>query len=81
MSVLLPIGVFSRMTYLSINALRHYYEIGLLLSAVVDSGTGYRLYEPQQVRTAQVHSTASRPGYASRAYPSGVGSSRYCIAQ
>jgi DNA-binding transcriptional MerR regulator len=54
MVVLLPIGDFSRMTYLSVKALRHYHEIGLLDPADVDATSGYRLYQPQQIPTAQV---------------------------
>ena len=54
MAVLLTIGDFSRMTYLSVKALRHYHEIGLLEPADVDPDTGYRLYRPSQVPTAQV---------------------------
>ena len=53
MAVLLSIGDFSRMTYLSVKALRHYHDLGLLVPAEVDPGTGYRLYEPGQVGTAQ----------------------------
>ncbi|WP_028935305.1 MerR family transcriptional regulator [Pseudonocardia spinosispora] len=54
MSVLLTIGDFSRMTYLSVKALRHYHDIGLLEPAAVDPASGYRLYQPDQVATAQV---------------------------
>lgn len=54
MATLLSIGDFSRMTYLSVKALRHYHEIGLLEPADVDAATGYRLYRPRQVPTAQV---------------------------
>ena len=54
MSTLVTIGDFSRMTYLSVKALRHYHEIGLLEPADVDRATGYRLYRPDQVLTAQV---------------------------
>lgn len=54
MTALLTIGDFSRMTYLSVKALRHYHEIGLLEPADVDPSTGYRLYRPSQVPTAQV---------------------------
>ena len=49
----LSIGDFSRMTYLSIKALRHYHELGLLEPADVDPRTGYRLYDTAQVPTAQ----------------------------
>jgi len=54
MQVRLTIGDFSRMTLVSIKALRHYHELGLLTPAVVDPVSGYRLYEPGQVATAQV---------------------------
>jgi DNA-binding transcriptional MerR regulator len=54
MPVLLTIGDFSRMTYLSVKALRHYHEIGLLAPADVDPASGYRLYRPDQVAPAQV---------------------------
>ena len=36
MSTRLPIGDFSRMTHLSIKALRHYHEVGVLVPAEVD---------------------------------------------
>jgi DNA-binding transcriptional MerR regulator len=54
MEILLPIGDFSRMTYLSVKALRHYHEVGLLEPAKVDTATGYRFYDASQVPTAQV---------------------------
>jgi DNA-binding transcriptional MerR regulator len=54
MDVLVPIGDFSRMTYLSVKALRHYHEVGLLEPARIDPASGYRLYETSQVATAQV---------------------------
>ena len=46
---LMPIGRFSRQTGLSVKALRHYAELGLLPPAAVDPDTGYRLYETAQV--------------------------------
>ena len=54
MDVLLSIGDFSRMTYLSVKALRHYHDVDLLEPASVDPSTGYRFYRPSQVATAQV---------------------------
>ena len=46
MDVLLTIGEFSKMTYLSVKALRHYHDVGLLEPALVDPATGYRHYAP-----------------------------------
>jgi DNA-binding transcriptional MerR regulator/effector-binding domain-containing protein len=54
MTTLVPIGDFSRMTHLSIKALRHYHDVGILEPARVDPSSGYRYYEPAQVTTAQV---------------------------
>lgn len=54
MTVRLPIGDFSRMTYLSVKTLRHYHDLGLLVPVEVDPSSGYRLYDPAQVPTAQV---------------------------
>ena len=54
MEVLLPIGDFSRMTYLSVKTLRHYHELGLLDPERIDAATGYRFYNPSQVSVAQV---------------------------
>jgi DNA-binding transcriptional MerR regulator/effector-binding domain-containing protein len=54
MQVQLAIGDFSRMTYLSVKALRHYHEVGLLAPSRVDPATGYRQYDVSQVPVAQV---------------------------
>jgi DNA-binding transcriptional MerR regulator len=54
MRVRLTIGDFSRMTLLSVKALRHYHEIGLLEPVAVDPDSGYRIYDADQVPTAQV---------------------------
>ena len=51
---LLSIGDFSRMTHLSVKALRHYHDVGLLEPAEIDRSSGYRFYQPSQVATAQV---------------------------
>jgi DNA-binding transcriptional MerR regulator len=49
---LLPIGRFARLTGLSIKALRHYAEIGLLEPDHVDEASGYRYYALAQARRA-----------------------------
>lgn len=54
MTALLPIGEFSRLTFLSVKALRHYHEVGVLVPAHVDRSTGYRSYRTDQVGTAQL---------------------------
>jgi DNA-binding transcriptional MerR regulator len=51
---LLNIGAFATATGLSIPALRHYDEIGLLKPAHVDSGSGYRRYAPRQIEQARL---------------------------
>jgi DNA-binding transcriptional MerR regulator len=53
MDVRLTIGEFSKMTYLSVKALRHYHDVGLLTPDMVDPATGYRRYASSQVTTAQ----------------------------
>jgi DNA-binding transcriptional MerR regulator len=42
------------MTHLSVKALRHYHDVGLLEPAEVDRSSGYRFYEASQVPVAQV---------------------------
>jgi DNA-binding transcriptional MerR regulator len=49
---LLPIGRFAVSVRLSVKALRHYDELGLLEPAFVDAATGYRYYAPAQAREA-----------------------------
>jgi DNA-binding transcriptional MerR regulator len=51
--VILSIGEFSKMTYLSVKALRHYHDVGLLEPVDIDPATGYRRYAASQVATAQ----------------------------
>src|SRR3977135_1716960 len=50
---LLPIGRFARLAGLSVGALRHYDELGLLRPADVDRFTGYRRYGRGQLGTAR----------------------------
>jgi DNA-binding transcriptional MerR regulator len=54
MAARVSIGDFSRMTHLSVTALRHYHEVGLLRPAEIDPTSGYRFYAAEQVRLAQV---------------------------
>jgi DNA-binding transcriptional MerR regulator len=54
MSALLTIGEFSRLTHLSVKALRHYDDVGLLEPAHVDTASAYRRYATSQVPVAQV---------------------------
>lgn len=53
MENLLPIGRFSKMTLLSIKALRLYDEVGLLQPDYVDPSTNYRYYRPNQANRAE----------------------------
>jgi len=50
---LLNIGAFAMLTGLSVDALRHYDEIGLLPPADVDPITSYRRYAPEQLTVAR----------------------------
>jgi DNA-binding transcriptional MerR regulator len=49
---LMPIGRFARSCRLSVKALRHYDELGLLAPARVDPQSGYRYYAREQARDA-----------------------------
>jgi DNA-binding transcriptional MerR regulator len=53
MESLLPIGRFARLTGLTVKALRHYDEVGLLEPASVDADTGYRYYSASQTARAE----------------------------
>ena len=52
-SELMTIGRFARITGLTVKALRHYDDVGLLRPAAVDPETGYRSYSSGQVRSAE----------------------------
>lgn len=54
MGELVSIGDFARMTFLTVKALRHYHDVGLLEPARIDPHSGYRFYRPEQVATAQL---------------------------
>jgi DNA-binding transcriptional MerR regulator/effector-binding domain-containing protein len=50
---MLSIGQFSRLCRISIKALRHYDEVGLLKPAQVDEASGYRYYTLEQAEVAE----------------------------
>jgi DNA-binding transcriptional MerR regulator len=50
----LSIGEFSKITGLTVKALRFYHEEGILVPRYVDKGTGYRSYEEEQIETARL---------------------------
>jgi DNA-binding transcriptional MerR regulator len=54
MSARVAIGDFSRMTQLSVKALRHYHDVGVLVPAAVDPATGYRYCDVEQVPVAHI---------------------------
>ena len=56
----MSIGRFSRLTGLTVKALRHYDELGLLRPAAVDPETGYRSYSSAQVGPGRVRSGTLR---------------------
>lgn len=51
---LLPIGMFSRASLLSIKTLRAYHEAGILVPAQVNRFTGYRMYTVDQLADAAI---------------------------
>ena len=51
---LMPIGMFSRASLVSIKSLRAYHAQGLLVPAHVDPASGYRSYHPSQLIDAQI---------------------------
>ncbi|MFI7637535.1 MerR family transcriptional regulator [Nonomuraea sp. NPDC049400] len=57
---LLSIGAFALVSGLSIPALRHYDEVGLLKPAFVDPATGYRRYRSEQTQRARLIGTLRR---------------------
>ena len=54
---LLSIGEFGRLSGLSVGALRHYDELGIITPAQVDRATSYRRYRRQQLADARLVST------------------------
>ncbi|MEV6772514.1 MerR family transcriptional regulator [Nocardia sp. NPDC051030] len=54
MTATVPIGEFSRLSYLSVKTLRYYHEIELLEPATIDPSSGYRFYSTAQVDQAHL---------------------------
>ena len=54
---MLSIGLFAQQSGLTVKALRHYDEIGLLTPARIDDFTGYRYYSAGQLRDAAIIGT------------------------
>jgi DNA-binding transcriptional MerR regulator len=54
MAELLTVGEFSRLTHLTVKALHHYHEAGVLEPVTVDPFTGYRYYLPDQLPDAHL---------------------------
>src|ERR1700716_1144664 len=50
---LLSIGELADATGLTVKAIRHYQDVGLLSPAATDAITGYRFYGPEQVHSAR----------------------------
>lgn len=51
---LMPIGMFSRASSVSVKALRAYHEQGLLVPDSIDAATGYRYYRVSQLTDAAI---------------------------
>ena len=60
----LKIGEFSRLGRVTIRALRHYEEIGLLVPEIVDRETCYRYYAVSQLQKIQSITTLKGLGYS-----------------
>ncbi|WJZ01806.1 MerR family transcriptional regulator [Corynebacterium freiburgense] len=64
MDGLLKIGMFSRLSNISIRMLRYYQNHGILTPAKVDVFNGHRFYLPEQVEDAQLVVQLRDAGYA-----------------
>jgi len=60
----LKIGEFSRLGRVTVRALRHYEDIGLLVPEIVDQWTGYRYYAVGQLQKIQSITTLKSLGYS-----------------
>ena len=54
----MKIGEFSKLSHITVKALRFYEKVGLLIPTEVDKQTGYRFYE-----TGQLHEAAEIKSY------------------
>lgn len=52
--MMLSIGEFSKVSGLTIKALRFYHQRGLLIPARIEAGSGYRFYDQRNLKTAQL---------------------------
>ncbi len=59
---MLKIGEFSKLSHLTVKALRFYESKGILMPASVDEWTGYRFYEIDQLETAEAVKAYKRLG-------------------
>lgn len=62
--MLISIGRFSKTCSVSIKALRYYDKVGLLKPTKVDSETGYRYYEENQLKEMNIISRLKRYGFS-----------------
>ncbi len=61
---MLKIGVFSKLSRISIRMLRHYDEIGLLEPKTIDSFSGYRYYSEAQLPIAERITSLKNMGFS-----------------
>lgn len=61
---MLKIGVFSKLSRISIRMLRHYDEMGLLEPETIDSFTGYRYYSETQLPIAERITSLKNMGFS-----------------
>mgnify|MGYP000844853752 FL=1 len=61
---MLKIGIFSKLSRISIRMLRHYDEIGLLVPEYTDRFTGYRYYSEEQLLAANRINALKEMGFS-----------------
>ena len=60
---MLKIGIFSKLSRISVRMLRYYDDQGLLAPVKIDPYTGYRYYSEEQLRTAERIASLRRMGF------------------